>query len=492
MTTQHGGSSESPAQAGAFDSHHPPSPELISDCVHCGFCLPACPTYELTGEEMNSPRGRIYQMKLISEGEAPLDAAAVSHFDNCLGCMACVTACPSGVRYDQLIESVRPQIERNWARSRGDRAFRELIFRLFPYPRRLRWAAVLGAVYQRLGIRRVLSRTGLLRRLPARLRALEALMPDVPLRAALRRTPVRSKALGLAGTETPPDPSSDTRPEPDSPATSAPAGEPPMAEPSMGEPAEGAPVAPAAAARRTVGMVTGCVQQVFFAQVNEATVRVLTAEGCDVIAPAEQGCCGALSEHAGREEEAAGRARRLIDVFEPLDVDTIVVNVAGCGSALKEYGRLLADDPRYRERAEAFAAKVRDISELLAELPPSAPRHPVPARLAHHEACHLAHAQGVREQPRAVLRAIPELDVVDIPEADMCCGSAGVYNLIQPEPAEELGRRKAGNVRSTAPDAVVTANPGCLLQISRHLDKQLPVLHPVQVVDASIRGVRPW
>jgi glycolate oxidase iron-sulfur subunit len=478
MTTQHGGSSESPAQAGAFDSHHPPSPELISDCVHCGFCLPACPTYELTGEEMNSPRGRIYQMKLISDGEAPLDAAAVSHFDNCLGCMACVTACPSGVRYDRLIESVRPQIERNWARSRGDRAFRALIFRLFPYPRRLRWAAVLGALYQRLGIRSALDRTGLLRRLPARLRSLEALMPDVPLRAALRRTPVHSRAVA---------------PAEDAPVAVAPAeGEPVAGAPAKGAPAKGAPVAAAAAARRTVGMVTGCVQQVFFAQVNEATVRVLTAEGCDVVAPAEQGCCGALSEHAGREEEAAVRARRLIDVFEPLDVDTIVVNVAGCGSALKEYGRLLADDPRYRERAEAFAAKVRDISELLAELPPLAPRHPVPARLAHHEACHLAHAQGVREQPRAVLRAIPELDVVDIPEADMCCGSAGVYNLIQPEPAEELGRRKAGNVRSTAPDAVVTANPGCLLQISRHLDKQLPVLHPVQVVDASIRGVRPW
>uniref|UniRef100_UPI001B355C21 (Fe-S)-binding protein n=1 Tax=Streptomyces albidus (ex Kaewkla and Franco 2022) TaxID=722709 RepID=UPI001B355C21 len=235
-------------------------------------------------------------------------------------------------------------------------------------------------------------------------------------------------------------------------------------------------------------------QQVFFAQVNEATVRVLTAEGCDVVAPREQGCCGALSEHAGREEEAVVRARRLIDTFESVGVDAIVVNVAGCGSALKEYGRLLADDPDYREKAAAFAAKVRDVSELLAELPPLAPRHPVRARLAHHEACHLAHAQGVREQPRAVLRSIPELEVVDIPEADMCCGSAGVYNLVQPETAEELGRRKADNVRSTTPDAVVTANPGCLLQISRHLgtDTAVPVLHPVQVVDASIRGVKPW
>lgn len=456
MTTPHGGTSPTPASSGGFDAHHPPSPELISDCVHCGFCLPACPTYTLSGEEMNSPRGRIYQMQLINEGDATLDAAAVASFDNCLGCMACVTACPSGVQYDRLIESVRPQIERNWARSRSDRAFRGLIFRLFPYPGRLRVAAVLGALYQRLGIRRVLHRTGLLRRLPARLRALEALMPDVPLRSALRKTPDRSPAR--AGTA----------------------------------PGTGDAGTQQTTARRTVGMVTGCVQQVFFAQVNEATVRVLNAEGCDVVAPPAQGCCGALSEHTGREEEAARRARQLIDTFEPLGVDVIVINVAGCGSALKEYGRLLADDPEYRERAEAFAAKVRDVSELLADLTPLAPRHPVAARLAHHEACHLAHAQGVREQPRAVLRSVPGLEVVDIPEADMCCGSAGVYNLIQPGPAEELGRRKADNVRSTAPDAVVTANPGCLLQISRHLDKQLPVLHPVQVIDASIRGVKPW
>ncbi|GAA2428566.1 (Fe-S)-binding protein [Streptomyces macrosporus] len=425
-----------------FDGHRPPSPEIVSDCVHCGFCLPACPTYALTGEEMNSPRGRIYQIKLIGEGQEPLNAAAVSHFDACLGCMACVTACPSGVRYDRLIERVRPQIDRNWARTPTDRLFRGLIFRLFPHPRRLRLAALFGALYQRLRIRDVLAGTGVLARLPARLRALEGLLPDVRLRSALRRLPDRTPALGTV--------------------------------------------------RRTVGLVTGCVQQVFFAHVNEATVRVLTAEGCEVLAPRAQGCCGALSGHAGREEEALDRARRLVDTFDPLDVDVIVTNVAGCGSSLKEYGRLLADDPDYRERAAAFAAKVRDVSELLAELTPVAPRHPVPARVAYHDACHLAHAQGVRDEPRAVLRAVPELDLVDIPEADMCCGSAGVYNLVQPETAERLGRRKAENVLAAEPEAVVTANPGCLLQIGRHLGPDLPVLHPVQIVDAAIRGVRPW
>jgi glycolate oxidase iron-sulfur subunit len=431
------------APAAGFDAHKPPSQDLVSDCVHCGFCLPACPTYAVTGEEMHSPRGRIYQIKLIGEEEAPLDAAAVSHFDACLGCMACVTACPSGVQYDKLIESVRPQIERNWARSRSDRAFRSLVFQTFPYPRRLRLAAVAGVLYRRLGLRRALDRLGVLRRLPARLRALEALMPDVALRSALRRLPGRS------------------------PARTGPA-------------------------RRTVGMVTGCVQQVFFAEANEATARVLTAEGCEVVAPRDQGCCGALSEHAGREEEAARRARRLIDTFEEAGVDTVVVNVAGCGSALKEYGRLLADDEAYRERAEAFAAKVVDISELLAQLPPLAPRHPVPARVAYHDACHLAHAQGVREAPRAVLRGIPELDLAEIAQSDMCCGSAGIYNLVQPQMAEELGRRKAENVSAAQPDALVTGNPGCLLQIGRHLERDLPVLHPVQLIDASIRGVRPW
>lgn len=454
---------ELPVAAGGFDDRRPPSPELIADCVHCGFCLPACPTYALTGEEMHSPRGRIYQMKLIGEGEVPLDGSAVEHFDACLGCMACVPACPSGVAYDRLIEDVRPQIERNVTRSRPERAFRALVFGLFPYPRRLRLAAVFGAVYQRSGLRLALDRLGLLRRLPGRLRALEALMPRVRLRSALRRTPERTTATTARST---------TR------------------TPARTDAVDASPAAPAPG--RTVGLVTGCVQQVFFAEVNEATVRVLTAEGCDVVAPREQGCCGALSGHTGREEEAADRARRLIDVFEPLDVDAVVVNVAGCGSSLKEYGRLLADDPDYRDRAEAFAASVQDIHELLAELDPLATRHPHTGRVAYHDACHLAHAQGVRAEPRAALRTVPGLEVCDVPEGDMCCGSAGVYNLLRPDTADQLGRRKADNVRAAAPDAVVTANAGCLLQIARHLDSPLPVLHPVQVVDAAIRGVRAW
>jgi glycolate oxidase iron-sulfur subunit len=232
--------------------------------------------------------------------------------------------------------------------------------------------------------------------------------------------------------------------------------------------------------------------------VNEATARVLAAEGCDVVTPRGQGCCGALMLHAGREPGARTKAKALIAEFEAAGVDTVVVNAAGCGSSMKEYGRLLAGDPGWAERAAAFSAKVRDVTELLAELEPVAERHPVRARAAYHDACHLAHAQGVRAEPRSVLRAIPGLELVELPEAEICCGSAGIYNLVEPGPAEELGRRKAANVRATGPDLLATGNPGCLLQLRRHLREtaedgqaELPLLHPVELVDASIRGVDP-
>ena len=431
-----------PGRDGIFDQHHPPADERISDCVHCGFCLPTCPTFALWGEEMDSPRGRVYLMKLGKEGAVALDDIYVQHFDACLGCMACVTACPSGVRYNELIEAVRPQLERNYRRRPTDRLFREMIFQLFPYPSRLRLAAVFGAVYQRLDGHRRLERAGMLQRLPRRLQALEALMPPARLRSLLRPLPPFVAARG---------------------------------------PRRGL----------RVGMLTGCVQRVFFADVNAATVRVLAREGCDVVIPRSQGCCGALSEHAGREPEALVRARRLIDVFDAARVDVIVVNVAGCGSTMKEYGRLLRDDPSYAERAAAFSARVRDVSELLAEFEPAAPRHAIEARLAYHDACHLGHGQGIREQPRAVLRTIPGLQVSDIPEAEICCGSAGIYNLVMPEAGEDLGRRKVANVLSVAPDALATANPGCLLQIRRYLPADLPLFHPIELVDASIRGVDP-
>ncbi|HEX6817389.1 MAG TPA: heterodisulfide reductase-related iron-sulfur binding cluster [Ktedonobacterales bacterium] len=435
----------------AFDAHHPPAPDLIADCVHCGFCLPTCPTYLLWGEEMDSPRGRIYLMKAASEGRIGMNDGLVRHMDQCLGCMACVTACPSGVQYDKLIEATRSQVERRYARTSTDRFFRSLLFALFPHPDRLRLLVPALWLYQRLGMAR-LTRSPLAQRvLPARLRGMEAVMPSVRLADMAAFSPKLT-------------------------------------------PARGTP-------RRRVGLLAGCLQRVLFSPVNAATIRVLSAEGCDVLVPTGQGCCGALAFHAGREDDGLNYARRLIDTFEQTGVDTIVVNAAGCGSTLKEYAYLLRDDPGYAERARAFSAKVRDVSELLDDLETEgmrAPRHELagvsgsPLRVAYHDACHLGHAQGVRRQPRAVLRRIPGLQLVDIPEAEICCGSAGIYNLVEPEPATELGARKARNILSASPDVIATANPGCLLQITSALERlgePIPTVHPIELVDASIRGV---
>jgi len=438
---------KSPARPGfvrAFDEHHPPDPEVIADCVHCGFCLPTCPTYLLWGEEMDSPRGRIVLMKLANQGEIALTEQVTQHFDRCLGCMACVTACPSGVQYNQLIEATRAQVERRAPRTVSDRMFRSLLFALFPHPDRLRAMLPLFWAYQRSGAERLLASRVAARLVPTRLRSMAAMLPPVRLNAARPPAPYIAAQGGKA--------------------------------------------------RRRVGMLLGCVQRAFFGDVNAATARVLAAEGCDVIVPQAQGCCGALSIHAGREDEGLRYARRLIDAFEAADVEQIVVNVAGCGSTMKEYGHLLRDDPAYAERARRFSAKVRDVSEALAELEPQAPRHPIELRVAYHDACHLSHGQGVRKQPRAVLRTIPGLEVVDIPEGEICCGSAGVYNLLEPDAARELGERKARNIMSVRPQALVAANPGCLLQINVALGRlgaPLPTLHPVQLLDASIRGVWP-
>jgi glycolate oxidase iron-sulfur subunit len=421
----------------AFDSHHPPDKDLIDDCVHCGFCLPTCPTYVLFGEEMDSPRGRIY---LMNKGldEEPMNDQTVRHYDLCLGCMACVTSCPSGVQYDKLIEATRGQVERRYERAPEDKAFREMIFQLFPYPKRLRLAAAPLKLYQRFGIGEKLRKAGVLDKLPARLRAMEALMPKL---SKEERTPELTEPIGQR--------------------------------------------------RRRVGVLTGCVQRTFFSQVNSATVRVLAAEGCEVVAPKEQGCCGALSTHAGREEESLAFARKTIETFERHGLDNVVVNAAGCGSTMKEYGHLLRDDPEYAERAKEFSSKVRDVSEFLQEIGTVAERHELSVTAAYHDACHLAHAQGIRKQPRKTLKEIPGMDIREIKEAEICCGSAGIYNMVEPEPAAELGKRKAENILKTGAEVVVTSNPGCMLQVQASLKKmgrEMPMAHPIEVLDASIRG----
>ena len=429
--------------ARAFDEHHAPDPELLADCVHCGFCLPTCPTYLLWGEEMDSPRGRIYLMKLASDGEIAMTDEFVTHMDRCLGCMACVTSCPSGVQYEKLIETTRQQVERLHKRTVADNAFRSLLFALFPHPERLRVTLPLLWLYQRSGAKALLRSELARKYIPKRLLGMEAVLPPVSLDAITSRPPAFTAAQGKR--------------------------------------------------RGRVGMLAGCVQRVFFDPVNAATIRVLTAEGYDVAIP-DQGCCGALNFHAGREAGGLVRARAMIDSFESAQVDTIVVNAAGCGSTLKEYGYLLRDDPDYADRAKQFSAKVRDIAEFLAEIDSVAPRQPIPLRVAYHDACHLGHAQNIRRQPREVLRALPGLELLDIPEAEICCGSAGIYNLVEPGPAEELGERKARNILDTNPELIATANPGCLLQINAslaRLGEAIPTVHPVELVDASIRGAIP-
>jgi glycolate oxidase iron-sulfur subunit len=422
----------------AFDDHHPPSADIVGDCVHCGFCLPTCPTYVLWGEEMDSPRGRIYLMGQGLEGE-PMTPSMVQHFDACLSCMACVTACPSGVQYDKLIEAARAQVQRRYDRPSRDRALRRLVFSVFPYPRRLRLLRGPLRAYQASGVAALLRRKGVLQRVSPTLAAMESLAP--PLQRA-ERVPERVPARGPR--------------------------------------------------RGTVGMLLGCVQREFFPAVNAATARVLSAEGFDVVAPASQGCCGALSAHNGREAEAQSFARALVDTFDESGVDWVVVNAAGCGSTMKEYARLLADDETYAERARHFAERVRDVSEILVEQGTVATRHPLDVSIAYHDACHLAHAQGVRVQPRALLRDIPGLDLREIDESELCCGSAGIYAVLHPEPARELGDRKARGVLATGAQLLVTANPGCLMQVAASIERlggAVALAHTIEVLDASIRGL---
>ncbi len=411
--------------------------ELISDCVHCGFCLPACPTYVSWGNEMDSPRGRIDLMKGIDDGTLALEPSVVEHFDKCLGCMACVTACPSGVRYDLLIESTRAKIQATYPRAPEDRLVRALLFTLFPYPGRLRALALPLFAYAKSGLQALVRRSGLLGLLPPRFAQFDKLAPPLTIDELRATLPSYTRAVGVK--------------------------------------------------RGTVAVIAGCVQRVFFPNVNAATIRVLAAEGFDVVVPADQGCCGALSLHVGREDEAKSFAQALVARFGALDgFDAVIINAAGCGSTLKQYAELLDDS-----RARSFAAKVRDVSEFLAEVGTVAQRRPMPLRVAYHDACHLAHAQRIREAPRALLREIPGLELVEIPDGDQCCGSAGVYNVLEPDSAAEIGARKADNVASVRPDLLASANPGCTLQIRSILEvrgHKLLAAHPIEILDAALRA----
>ena len=435
-------------------------------CVHCGFCLPTCASYRVLGTEMDSPRGRIHALKAIEAGELELDATTASHFDSCLGCFACVSACPSGVRYDQLIEATRPKLNAPELRSPAQRAFRRLLFALLPYPRRLRAALAPLRAYAGTPLQGLLRRSGLLRSLPPQLEALERLLPPLAAEAFRDGHPV---------------------------------------------------VVPAQGERRArVGLVLGCVQRVFDPGVNRATVEVLSANGVEVVIPPSQGCCGAVTHHQGELEQTRELASALVQSFNavvgpgqpagPEPFDAVLVAASGCGHTLKHYGELLDGTA-----GADFASQVRDVHEFLAELGLSesfrARLRPLqhtdgetataqnPVVVAYHDACHMLHGQGISAEPRQLLRAIPHLQLREATEAGVCCGSAGIYNLVQPEEAAALGQIKAADLRDTGAELVASANIGCTLQLRRHLtptegpDQPGPsVAHPIELLHRSASG----
>jgi glycolate oxidase iron-sulfur subunit len=410
----------------------------LGRCVHCGFCLPTCPTYQLFGVEMDSPRGRIIQIEAAKRGAIPLQSESLrTHLSLCLACRACETACPSGVAYGRIIEGARAALPPSggWQGVVQNAVLRGV----FTRPALLAAAGLGLRLYQRSGLESGVRALGL----PGRLGEMERLLPRAQGRVWQGPLPTRYEARG--------------------PRT------------------------------LRVALVRGCVMQQFFARTNEATARVLAENGCEVVAPPVSGCCGALHVHAGDRETARHLARRNIDTFLALDPDVIVINAAGCGSTLKEYGELLADDPIYAERAAIFAGKMRDVSEVLAALPLRSPRAALAQRVTYQDACHLAHAQRVRAQPRAVLAAIPGLELVELRGSDNCCGSAGIYNLTQPDAAQALLERKMDAVAETGADILVVANPGCAIQIAagiRQRRLRMRVAHPVDLLDRAYAAER--
>lgn len=418
----------------------------ILACIHCGLCLPSCPTYELTAEEKHSPRGRIQMMRAIADGRLAMGEAFEDSLSFCLGCFACETACPAGVDYSALFESARDAIERQRAaQGRPSRLKRFLLRRIFPFPRRLKAVARVLRFGRRSGLQGFSVRTGLLRRLAPALAELEPIAPAIS----------RHFSDELIGEV--------ERPQ--------------------------------GAISHRVALLTGCVMNVAFAEINRQTADLLLANGCEVHRPPSQACCGSLHGHNGDLETARELARRNIAAFEealPLDrLDAIVVNAAGCGAFMKEYGHLLADEPQWAARAAAFSTRVRDISEFLWTIERRVPQHAVPLSATYHDACHLLHAQRVAAQPRGLLAEVPGLRVVPLTDAGRCCGSAGIYNLLQPQAAAELCRMKMDAIGQTGAEVVITGNPGCAIQISdgaRRFGPKVDVLHPVEVLHRAYFG----
>src|SRR5881227_2949802 len=455
--------------------------DLMRQCIHCGFCLPTCPTYAVLGVEMDSPRGRIYQMQAVAEGRMEVSPEFVDHMYCCLGCRACETACPSGVQFGKLIEAAREQIQLEVAHvpilseinrevteprdneefpvyhymdkpkvleSLTNRVLRRFFFDLMLPSRKL--TSLVFAVlkmYQRSGLQTLVRRTGLL---------------DV---ANALPTPLQGQLK--MPEELMPSASGDLLP------------------PLLPE------VTPALTTKRyRVGFISGCIMDQIYRDINEATIRVLAANGCEVITPPLQQCCGALHVHAGEANGGRQLARHNIDVFEPYNCDVIIINSAGCGSNLKEYGHLLRDDPTYASRAKAFSAKVKDVSEFLASIELNQEMGEVSRTVAYHDACHLAHGQKIKQQPRQLLQTIPGITMVNLKESDWCCGSAGIYNITNQEMASTLLERKMNNIGATGASVIATGNPGCMMQIAlgaRERGMEIDVVHSIQLIDEAYR-----
>lgn len=419
--------------------------ELFLDCVHCGLCTSACPTYVELGDENDSPRGRIYLMRAVTDGRIDLDESVQKHLDLCLDCRACESACPSGVQYGKLIEPFRIHMQKVGAKPDNLSWLQKLmLFQMTPYAGRMRLALGPARLAQWTGMDWLMRKVGAYSLMPRSLRQMQDMLP--PLKAHYGSLP---EVL----------------------------------------PAEGPQ-------RARVALFTGCAADAIFPQTNLATAKVLQKNGCEVWIPRKQGCCGALHFHAAHEEPAKAFARQNLQAFvdagakPQAELDAILVNAAGCGAMLKDYGHLFHNSPD-AEIAATFTKKVKDISEFLMELGPIKPTHPLKMKATYHDACHLCHGQQIRKQPRQLLELIPELQLVPLNETEICCGAAGSYNLTQPEMAERLGERKAQNILDTGADAVFTGNVGCLMQIGRYLRARKPhllIAHPIDALWASYCG----
>ncbi|MDZ4688323.1 MAG: heterodisulfide reductase-related iron-sulfur binding cluster [Planctomycetaceae bacterium] len=425
--------------------------EKFLDCVHCGLCTAACPTYLETGDENDSPRGRIYLMRAVTDGRLELTDSVTRHLDLCLDCRSCETACPSGVQYGRLIEPFRIEMRQTSPGAKGEapRGWFErwVLYGMFPYPRRLRFSLWPPAIAQWTGLDRLAERFGLLNLLPDKLRRMHRLLPRL-----------RSREAGL---------------------------------PAM---------LPAVGPRRArVALFTGCVADALFHHVNWATARVLQQNGCDVIVPQSQVCCGAIHYHSGAGEPAVQFAKRNLAAFPLDDLDAVIINVAGCGSMLKDYGHMAhevaAEDDDLQKACDRFAGKVRDVSEFLAGLGTIPPQGEVPLTATYHDACHLCHAQKIRDQPRHLLSLVPGLKLVPLAESEICCGAAGSYNLTEGDMADRLAIRKISHIRDSGANVVISGNAGCTLQMQaalRDAGLDIPVVHPMEILDWSYRGVTPW